>query len=164
MVHRLARGGHEVRFTAAPAPFTGSPHAPSACSSLQDLVQKLKPPRNIWLMLPAGGVTDEYLNDLMNLCQPGDLFVDGGNSKWKDTQSPSGADQRTRLRICRLRHQRGIWGPGGRLLDHGRRSPELSPHRAGRTDRWLPRAATATSDQMARATSSRWSTTASSTG
>ena len=35
----------------------------------------------------AGGVTDDYLNQLMDLCQPGDLFVDGANSRWKDTKA-----------------------------------------------------------------------------
>src|SRR5207248_11022174 len=83
MVHRLARGGHEVvAFNRSPAPVQEAvKHGATGAESLPDLVKKLKAPRNIWLMLPAGGVTDQYLNQLMDLCDPGDLFVDGGNSK-----------------------------------------------------------------------------------
>src|SRR3982074_2325599 len=89
MVHRLALGGHQVvAFNRSPGPVQEAVrNGAIGATSLQDMVQKLRPPRNIWLMLPAGGVTDEYLDDLMNLCQPGDLFVDGGNSKWKATKA-----------------------------------------------------------------------------
>jgi len=89
MVHRLARGGHEVvAFNRSPGPVQEAVR--NGCigaSSLQDMVQKLSAPRHIWLMLPAGGVTDEYLNQLVEMCAPGDLFVDGANSRWKDTMA-----------------------------------------------------------------------------
>lgn len=39
----------------------------------------------IWLMLPAGGVTDEYIDKLLPLLSKGDLLIDGGNSFYKDT-------------------------------------------------------------------------------
>src|SRR6266545_6282652 len=89
MVHRLALGGHEVvAFNRSPAPVQAAvTHGATGASSLKDLVAKVKAPRVIWLMLPAGRVTDEYLDQLMDLCAPGDLFVDGGNSKWKDTKA-----------------------------------------------------------------------------
>src|SRR5438105_14384951 len=89
MVHRLALGGHEVvAFNRSPGPVQEAvKHGATGAVSLQDLVQRLAPPRNIWLMLPAGGVTDDYLNQLMEMCVPGDLFVDGGNSMWKATKT-----------------------------------------------------------------------------
>src|SRR6202171_685084 len=88
MVHRLALGGHQVvAFNRSPAPVQEAVrNGATGATSLQDMVQKLAAPRHIWLMLPAGGVTDEYLNQLMDMCQRGDLLVDGANSRWKDTQ------------------------------------------------------------------------------
>jgi 6-phosphogluconate dehydrogenase len=112
MVHRLARGGHEVvAFNRSPGPVQEAvKHGASGATSLEDLVQKLTPPRNIWLMLPAGGVTDEYLDQLMGLCQPGDLFVDGANSKWKDTKARAERIKARGFEFVDCGTSGGIWG------------------------------------------------------
>jgi 6-phosphogluconate dehydrogenase len=58
-----------------------------AAHSLADLVAALRPPRTVWLMLPAGAVTDDMLfgeGGLAGLLQPGDTVVDGGNSHFVD--------------------------------------------------------------------------------
>jgi 6-phosphogluconate dehydrogenase len=112
MVHRLALGGHEVvAFNRSPGPVQEAVrNGAVGGTSLQDLVQKLAPPRNIWLMLPAGGVTDDYLNQLMDICQPGDLFVDGGNSKWKDTKSRAARIKARGFEFVDCGTSGGIWG------------------------------------------------------
>lgn len=52
---------------------------------LEDLVKKLDSTKIIWLMLPAGGITDEFVNKLAEILSPGDIVIDGGNSFYKDT-------------------------------------------------------------------------------
>src|SRR5258708_6863445 len=112
MVHRLARGGHQVvAFNRSPGPVQEAVrNGATAAASLQDLVQQLGAPRHIWLMLPAGGVTDEYLNQLMDLCQPGDLFVDGANSKWKDTKLRAERAKARGFEFVDCGTSGGIWG------------------------------------------------------
>lgn len=53
--------------------------------SINDLIKKLEPPRSIWLMVTAGEVVDEMINQLAEKLAPGDLIIDGGNSYYKDT-------------------------------------------------------------------------------
>ena len=86
MARRLMRGRHRVvawnRTTSkvkeavkAGAKGAGSP---------EDLVSALKPPRTVWVMLPAGGPTDEAVSTLSGLLEPGDTVVEGGNSYYGD--------------------------------------------------------------------------------
>lgn len=53
----------------------------------EDIVSKLQTPRIIWLMLPAGETTDEFIDKILPLLSPGDLLIDGANSFFKDTLS-----------------------------------------------------------------------------
>jgi 6-phosphogluconate dehydrogenase len=112
MVHRLARGGHDVvAFNRSPGPVQEAvKNGATGASSLQDMVSKVRAPRVIWLMLPAGGVTDEYLNQLMEMCDPGDLFVDGANSRWKDTIVRADRIKARGFEFVDCGTSGGIWG------------------------------------------------------
>lgn len=87
MVLRLLEQGIEVvAFNRSPEPVKEAANAGAkAADSIEDLVSKLEAPRTIWLMLPAGSVTDEYIDKLLPLLSDGDLIIDGANSFYKDT-------------------------------------------------------------------------------
>ncbi|MEI6946351.1 NADP-dependent phosphogluconate dehydrogenase [Paraflavisolibacter sp. H34] len=52
---------------------------------LDTLVQSLKKPRKLMMLVPAGGPVDDVLHSLLPLLEPGDIVIDGGNSYYKDT-------------------------------------------------------------------------------
>lgn len=56
----------------------------TASRSLEDLVAQLEQPRAVWIMLPAGAVTERAVMALAELMAPGDIVIDGGNSYYKD--------------------------------------------------------------------------------
>jgi 6-phosphogluconate dehydrogenase len=58
--------------------------AVSDVATLVDLVAALPTPRTVWVMVPAGKITDAVVNDLEGLLEKGDLVIDGGNSKFTD--------------------------------------------------------------------------------
>ena len=56
-----------------------------AVSSLQELIQELKPPRFIWVMVPSGSITEQTIQSLSSGLDSGDVVIDGGNSNYKDS-------------------------------------------------------------------------------
>jgi 6-phosphogluconate dehydrogenase len=77
MAERVRRAGHEV------VGFDRDPGRRDV-DSLQALVQALQAPRVIWVMVPAGDPTRSTIHELGELLEPGDVVVDGGNSKFTD--------------------------------------------------------------------------------
>ncbi len=88
MAQRLLRGGHRVvGFDPAEAARAGlEQKGAESAASLEALVGKLKSPRVIWLMVPAGAITDGTITSLLPLLSAGDTIIDGGNSNYRDTQ------------------------------------------------------------------------------
>jgi 6-phosphogluconate dehydrogenase len=87
MATRLVRGGHRVVGYARTAESVQSAvkNGAEGAHSLDEAVGKLKATRIVWVMVPAGQVTDETIEKLSNLLQKGDIIIDGGNSNYKDT-------------------------------------------------------------------------------
>jgi len=86
IARRLMRGGHQVvGFDRDPASVeTLVTEGASAAASLDDALAQLESPRILWVMLPAGGPTEETVAALRFAAQPGDVIIDGGNSFYKD--------------------------------------------------------------------------------
>ena len=87
MAERLLRGGHHVVGFDPNAAARAELEAKGATSAdaLASLVQSLEAPRVVWLMVPAGKITDDTVDALLALLAPGDTVIDGGNSNYKDT-------------------------------------------------------------------------------
>src|SRR5215216_5504046 len=81
MVRRLLRGGHEcvVNDRNPEAVKALEAEGAAGAASLDGFIAKLKPPRAIWLMIPAG-LVDIMLHQLMEAVDAGDIIIDGGNS------------------------------------------------------------------------------------
>jgi 6-phosphogluconate dehydrogenase len=88
MTTRLIRGGHQVvaydHDPAAVQRSTGD--GATGASSLAEFIGKLAAPRAVWIMVPAGDPTDSTIGELLGLLQPGDVIIDGGNSRWTDSK------------------------------------------------------------------------------
>jgi len=112
MVRRLVKDGHEVivsNRSQGPIDEVAKEGAiPS--TSLQDLVSKLQKPAVVWLMLPAGDVTEAHLEELMTRLQPGDVIVDGGNSNFKDTVRRAEMVTARGIHYVDVGTSGGIWG------------------------------------------------------
>jgi 6-phosphogluconate dehydrogenase len=85
LVRRLLRDGHDcVVYDVSPdAVSTLAGEGATASSSLKDFVDKLTPPRALWIMVPAA-IVQGTLDQLMGLLAPGDMIIDGGNSYYRD--------------------------------------------------------------------------------
>jgi 6-phosphogluconate dehydrogenase len=85
MVRRLMRDGHEcVVYDVRPASVAAlEQEGATGSASLQDLAEKLKSPRAIWVMVPAA-ITDQTMGELAEVVGEGDVLIDGGNSYYRD--------------------------------------------------------------------------------
>ncbi|MEM8682221.1 MAG: phosphogluconate dehydrogenase (NAD(+)-dependent, decarboxylating) [Pseudomonadota bacterium] len=79
-------------------------------ASLADLVERLPSPRVVWLMLPAGTVTDSVIESLRPLLNSGDVLVDGANSYYKDSQSNGLALANDGIEFVDAGVSGGVWG------------------------------------------------------
>ncbi len=86
MARRLLKGNHQVIAYNRTSNKTDEIVKQGAIGaySLSEMVEKLSPPRVVWLMLPAGPAIDDHLEQLKDLLSDGDVVIDGGNTYFKD--------------------------------------------------------------------------------
>jgi 6-phosphogluconate dehydrogenase len=102
MTERLHRAGHDVK--------TYDPNVDSTAGSLEDLVGQLEPPRHVWLMIPAGEITENAFKELLGMLAAGDAIVDGGNSYFRDSQRRAAEAAGHSLHFVDVGVSGGIWG------------------------------------------------------
>lgn len=112
MAERLRRGGHKVvGFDFAEAPVKKLADAGGfGVNSLEDLLKNLSTPRVVWLMVPAGDPVDETIAKLKPHMQKGDIFIDGGNSNYKDTMRRAKALKEEGFAFVDVGTSGGVWG------------------------------------------------------
>ncbi len=112
MATRLVKGGHKVMG------YARSPQSIAAATqngilgvnSLEEAVAKLKAPRIVWLMIPAGQATDEEVVALSGLLAKGDIVIDGGNSNYLDSIRHAGLLESKGIEFVDCGTSGGIWG------------------------------------------------------
>ena len=114
MTERLLLGGHQV------VAYDRSPDAVAASvkvgaegvASLEDAVTAAGAPgeRVMWIMVPAGGPTQSVVDTLAGLLAAGDIVIDGGNSKYKDTQARSAQLAAKGITLLDSGTSGGVWG------------------------------------------------------
>ena len=102
MTRRLEANGHEVA--------TYDPNVDSTAKTLRALAKQLEPPRHVWVMVPAGEVTQVTFEKLLGILEPGDTIVDGGNSNFRDSQRRHKAAKKERIAFVDVGVSGGIWG------------------------------------------------------
>lgn len=104
MAKRIAAAGHEV------VGYDRSPESDRTVASLKELVAALKAPRLVWVMVPAGEATDSTINELAELLQPGDMIIDGGNSRYTDDARHAAELEPKGIHFMDCGVSGGVWG------------------------------------------------------
>jgi 6-phosphogluconate dehydrogenase len=112
MAQRLQRGGHRVIGYDPVEAARSSIEKKGAQSavSLQALIEKLKAPRILWLMVPSGEITDGTITALTPLLSQGDTLIDGGNSNYQDTLRRARALAQRQINYVDSGTSGGVWG------------------------------------------------------
>ncbi len=112
MVRRLMQGGHRVVAYNRTAEKTKELVSEGAVGaySLKEVVEQLKTPRIVWLMVPAGQVVDDHIAQLEPLLSPGDIIIDGGNSYYKDSVRRGQEVTARGFHFMDVGTSGGIWG------------------------------------------------------
>jgi 6-phosphogluconate dehydrogenase len=103
MRERLRKGGVEV---------TGYDRNPDVAdvSSVDELIAAVPVPRLVWVMVPSGDITDAVITELSVKLQPGDLVIDGGNSRFTEDQKHGAALAEKGIRFADFGVSGGVWG------------------------------------------------------
>jgi 6-phosphogluconate dehydrogenase len=112
IVRRLMRAGHAcVVYDRDPKPGEAlAKEGATVSAGLADLVSKLDKPRAVWVMLPAGEITERTVDELAGLLEPGDIVIDGGNSFYKDDIARAARLGERGVRYLDVGTSGGVWG------------------------------------------------------
>jgi 6-phosphogluconate dehydrogenase len=109
---RLIKNGHEVvvHDHDAKAVAALSRDGAKGADGLDKLVQQLRSPRAVWVMLPAGKITEDVIGELARLLAAGDVVLDGGNTFWRDDIRRAKMLKERNIHHVDVGTSGGIWG------------------------------------------------------
>ena len=112
MVRRLVRDGHEVvAFNRTPEKTREiMTEGADGAFSVAELVAGLPAPRAVWIMVPAGDATEAMLDELMDVLEPGDTIIDGGNTNFHDDVRRHAKVGAKGLKYVDAGTSGGVWG------------------------------------------------------
>src|SRR5919198_779377 len=112
MTVRLIREGHEVVAfdPSSEARDRAAAAGAEPAASLDELVGALDPPRVVWIMVPAGDITESTVHDLSESLFAGDTIIDGGNSKYTDSIRRAEALEKEGIAFLDAGTSGGVWG------------------------------------------------------
>jgi 6-phosphogluconate dehydrogenase len=127
IVRRLMRDGHRCVGYDVSADAVRAIAADGAvgASSLEELAAALKPPRAVWVMVPAGEITEKTIAAVADVLEPGDSVIDGGNSHYHDDLRRAAALREKGIHHLDVGTSGGVWGfeRGFCLMIGGEREP-----------------------------------------
>jgi 6-phosphogluconate dehydrogenase len=109
---RLMKHGHEcVVYDNSPQAVDGiAEHGAAKSTGLEDMVKQLPTPRIVWVMLPAGKITEETVQHLAGIMTKGDIIIDGGNTMYKDDIRRAAALREKGIVYIDVGTSGGVWG------------------------------------------------------
>lgn len=112
IARRLVRAGHEcVVYDRSPIPVAElAEEGAIAASSVDDLVRQLQLPRRVWIMLPAGSITEDTIISVGGCLSPGDTIIDGGNTFYKDDIRRAAVLRKKGVDYIDIGTSGGVWG------------------------------------------------------
>ncbi len=112
IVRRLLQHGHEAVVYDRNQPLIDDLVKEGAvgASGLPDLKAKLEKPAIFWVMLPAGGPTEDTIKALAEHAEPGDIIIDGGNTFYKDDIRRAKALREKQIHYVDVGTSGGVWG------------------------------------------------------
>jgi 6-phosphogluconate dehydrogenase len=114
IARKLARNGHKVkafnRTTEKAVALAKEESNVTAITSLNDFATALKPPRAVWVMVPAGDPTEQMIDDLLRIFSKGDIIIDGGNSYYRDTLRRAQKVAAAGMSFVDVGTSGGVWG------------------------------------------------------
>jgi len=112
IVRRLMKDGHRcVGYDVSPDAVKAlEADGADGATSLEEFVAKLERPRAVWVMVPAGSITDETIDALADVLEEGDVVIDGGNTHYVDDIRHAAALREKGIHHVDCGTSGGVWG------------------------------------------------------